>query len=61
MPAQPRAASFEAQLRKVFQSFDADGGGSISIDELGDVMNSLGQACTDAELLVWRLSTNLLQ
>jgi hypothetical protein len=52
MSTRPRGATFEGQLRKVFESFDADGGGSISIDELGEVMNSLGQACTDAELLV---------
>ena len=45
-------APFKSKLREVFTAFDTDGSGAISIDELGQVMDTLGQACTDAELLV---------
>ena len=38
----------------VFEQFDADGGGDIDVEELGMVMESLGQQCTLAELHVRR-------
>ena len=39
-----------AEFKKAFDQFDADGGGSISSDELGKVMRKLGQNPTDDEL-----------
>ncbi|KAL4966327.1 uncharacterized protein BDV14DRAFT_171428 [Aspergillus stella-maris] len=38
------------QFREVFSVFDKDGNGDIDAQELGEVMRSLGQAPTDAEL-----------
>ena len=38
--------------QKVFESFDSDGGGEIDPEELGLVMEALGQKCTTAELHV---------
>ena len=43
---------FDTRLREVFDQFDADRSGAIDVDELAQVMDTLGQACTDAELLV---------
>src|SRR4028119_1103023 len=40
----------EAKLWEVFQVFDADGSGSISSEELGQVMRSLGQSPNQTEL-----------
>ncbi|KAK6505818.1 hypothetical protein TWF481_007709 [Arthrobotrys musiformis] len=37
-------------FKDAFKIFDKDGNGEISIDELGDVMKSLGQYPTDSEL-----------
>jgi len=37
-------------FREAFMLFDKDRGGDISIDELGDVMRSLGQRPTEEEL-----------
>ena len=31
------------ELRKVFRMFDADGGGTISVKELGNAMRSMGE------------------
>ena len=42
---------FEARLQTIFDQFDEDGGGSIDTAELGNVMETLGQHCTEAELL----------
>ena len=39
-----------AQYKQAFNLFDADGGGSIDVDELGTLMKSLGQEADEAEL-----------
>merc|ERR1711871_944115 len=39
-----------ARYKEAFSLFDEDGGGSISADELGEVMRSLGQDPTEEEL-----------
>ena len=39
-----------AQARKAFDSFDLDGRGTISLNNLGDVMHSLGKYPTEYEL-----------
>ncbi|GLJ55087.1 hypothetical protein SUGI_1182310 [Cryptomeria japonica] len=39
-----------AELENVFNKFDANGDGKISVSELGDVMRSLGNDPTDDEL-----------
>ncbi|KAL4929883.1 uncharacterized protein BDV17DRAFT_260291 [Aspergillus undulatus] len=38
------------QFKEVFSGFDKDGNGDIDAKELGEVMRSLGQAPTEAEL-----------
>ena len=38
------------EFRETFNAFDLDGGGSIDNDELGDLMKTLGQEATEAEL-----------
>ncbi|EGK89425.1 histidine kinase [Microcoleus vaginatus PCC 9802] len=40
----------EAKLWEAFQVFDADGSGAISLEELGQVMRSLGQSPNETEL-----------
>jgi len=40
-----------AELKEVFKVFDKDGGGSISLEELGEVLSALGGEATDGELL----------
>ncbi|PIA15017.1 calmodulin [Coemansia reversa NRRL 1564] len=40
----------DAELREAFKVFDTDGDGTISIDELGQVMKSLGEELTPNEL-----------
>ena len=44
-----RTAQLE-NFREAFDSFDADGGGSIDSSELRNLLQSLGQNPTDAEL-----------
>ncbi|KAI0551337.1 calmodulin [Xylaria curta] len=39
-----------SELKKVFSLFDEDGNGTISAEELGAVMRSLGQNPTESEL-----------
>mmetsp|Transcript_22741 Transcript_22741/g.31701 ORF Transcript_22741/g.31701 Transcript_22741/m.31701 type:complete len:163 (+) Transcript_22741:101-589(+) len=38
------------EFKEAFQIFDKDGGGSITVEELGEVMKSLGQNPSNAEL-----------
>merc|ERR1711988_783299 len=40
----------EAELRHVFNLFDEDGSGSIDVDELGKIMQSMGLDLDDHEL-----------
>lgn len=44
--------AFRARLKAIFDEFDEDGGGDIDTEELGKVMEQLGQNCTEAELHV---------
>ena len=44
------------QIRNAFGVFDLDDSGSISAEELGEAMETLGQRPTDEELQVWRLN-----
>ena len=39
-----------AEFKEAFQLFDTDGSGAIDIDELAEVMKSLGQNPTRSEL-----------
>eukprot|EP01046_Picozoa_sp_COSAG06_P046665 COSAG06_NODE_6645_length_2841_cov_3.562728_2_plen_96_part_00 len=52
--------AFEARLKAIFDEFDDDGGGEIDTEELGQVMEKLGQHCTEAELHVRPLSASVL-
>ena len=52
--------AFEARLKAIFDEFDDDGGGEIDTEELGQVMEKLGQHCTEAELHVRLLSASVL-
>ncbi|OAY46537.1 probable calcium-binding protein CML27 [Manihot esculenta] len=38
------------EIQKVFNQFDTNGDGRISVDELGGVLQSMGSACTSAEI-----------
>jgi Ca2+-binding EF-hand superfamily protein len=44
--------AFRDRLKAIFDEFDDDGGGDIDTEELGKVMEQLGQHCTEAELHV---------
>ena len=44
-------SQFKIKLREIFDEFDDDGGGTIDTDELGEVMQRLGQQLSQAELL----------
>ena len=48
--------SSEAKLKEVFDQFDTTKDGKIDARELGQVMELLGQHCTDTELLVRHLA-----
>lgn len=47
---QPSAFLHFAEFKAAFDMFDADGGGDISVKELGTVMRMLGQTPTKEEL-----------
>lgn len=47
---QPSAFLPFAEFKAAFDMFDADGGGDISVKELGTVMRMLGQTPTKEEL-----------
>ena len=46
----PSALLTLAEFKAAFDMFDADGGGDISVKELGTVMRMLGQTPTKEEL-----------
>ena len=39
-----------SHFKEVFDMFDADGGGSISVDELQEIFEQLGQFKTEEEI-----------
>lgn len=43
-------SNLDEELQKAFEVFDRDGSGSISTDELRQVMKKLGQDLTDSEI-----------
>ena len=45
-----KAQDFAQETRAAFDVFDKDGSGTISADELRQVMKSLGENLTDAEI-----------
>ncbi|KIW98198.1 uncharacterized protein Z519_01782 [Cladophialophora bantiana CBS 173.52] len=45
-----KAQDFAHETRAAFNVFDKDGSGTISADELRQVMKSLGENLTDAEI-----------
>lgn len=45
-----KAQDFAHETRAAFDVFDKDGSGTISADELRQVMKSLGENLTDAEI-----------
>lgn len=49
-PRQTSASFPPAEFKAAFDMFDADGGGDISVKELGTVMRMLGQTPTKEEL-----------
>lgn len=50
MAAKVKAQDTEAELRAAFQVFDRDGSGTINIEELKQVMKSIGESLTDDEI-----------
>ena len=45
-----KPSSTDMDLKKVFNQFDANGDGKISVSELGNVFKSMGTSYTEAEL-----------
>ena len=54
------ASQEEYALRGMFRSFDVDGSGTLTIEELGGMLSKLGVSCTEGELLAMfrELDTN---
>jgi calmodulin len=50
MSTSVKSADFAQETRAAFEVFDKDGSGTISADELRQVMKSLGENLTDAEI-----------
>ena len=46
----PTTENFEKETREAFKVFDKDGSGTISTDELRQVMKSLGENLTEDEI-----------
>ena len=47
----PISSLFISEYKEAFSLFDKDGNGTISTEELGDVMRALGQCATEKELV----------
>lgn len=50
MTNKPKEINFEEEIRAAFEVFDLDKNGAISVVELRQVMNSLGENLTDSEI-----------
>ena len=50
MGSKPREADSEEEIRAAFKVFDRDNNGSISAAELRQVMASIGENLTEAEI-----------
>lgn len=49
-PQSTTTPATDLELKKVFDQFDANGDGKISVSELGNVFKSMGTSYTEAEL-----------
>ena len=50
MASKPRPKSEEELVAEAFRRFDVDGDGVLTVDELRQGMNSLGEDMTDEEI-----------
>ena len=50
MKTPAKDVDMEAEMKAAFRVFDRDGSGTISLDELRNVMKSFGEILTDDEL-----------
>jgi calmodulin len=50
MAIEAKPGNFELEMRSAFKVFDKDGSGTISPEEMAQVMQSLGEKLSDEEL-----------
>lgn len=50
MSIQAKPANFEMEMRSAFKVFDRDNSGTISLEEIAQVMQSFGEKLSDEEL-----------